>query len=88
MAAVDRIEITIKGKGGHGGIPQRNVDPVVCAAAVIQGVQTIVSRNVSPIECDAGYGDNAGNRENILQRSGGLYRETAGEAGGIHCLGL
>ena len=50
MAAVDRIIFTIKGKGGHGGIPQRNVDPIVAAAAVIQAAQTIVSRNVSPLE--------------------------------------
>lgn len=50
MASVDRITFTIKGKGGHGGIPQRNVDPVVAAAAVIQASQTIVSRNVSPID--------------------------------------
>ena len=50
MAAVDRIIFTIKGKGGHGGIPQRNVDPIVAAAAVIQAAQTIVSRNVSPLD--------------------------------------
>ncbi len=50
MASVDRITFTIKGKGGHGGIPQRNVDPIVAAAAIIQAAQTIVSRNVSPID--------------------------------------
>ncbi len=50
MAAVDRIIFTIKGKGGHGGIPQRNVDPIVAAAAIIQAAQTVVSRNVSPID--------------------------------------
>jgi len=50
MAAVDRIIITIRGKGGHGGIPQRNVDPIVASAAIIQSVQTIVSRNISPID--------------------------------------
>jgi amidohydrolase len=50
MASVDRIEFYIKGKGGHGGVPQRSVDPVVCAAAIIQSAQTIVSRNVSPID--------------------------------------
>ena len=37
MAAVDRIEIRIKGKGGHGGSLQRNADPVVCAAARYRG---------------------------------------------------
>lgn len=50
MASVDRIIFTIKGKGGHGGIPQRNVDPIVAAAAIIQAAQTIVSRNISPID--------------------------------------
>lgn len=50
MASVDRIVLRIKGKGGHGGIPQRNVDPVVASAAVIQAIQTIVSRNVSPVD--------------------------------------
>ena len=50
MAGVTRIDIKITGQGGHGGIPQRNIDPVVCAAAVIQGAQTIVSRNVSPLD--------------------------------------
>ena len=50
MAGVTRIDIKITGQGGHGGIPQGNIDPVVCAAAVIQGVQTIVSRNVSPVD--------------------------------------
>ena len=50
MAGVTRIDIRIKGRGGHGGIPQGNIDPVVCAAAVIQGAQTIVSRNVSPVD--------------------------------------
>lgn len=50
MAAVDWLTFTIRGKGGHGGIPQHTVDPVVAAAAVIQAVQTIVSRNVSPLD--------------------------------------
>lgn len=67
MAAVDRIEIRIKGKGGHGGIPQRNADPVVCAAALIQGIQTIVSRNISAIDscvisvCSVKAGEGANN---------------------------
>lgn len=50
MASVDRINITVKGRGGHGGVPQGNQDPIVAAAAVIQSLQTIVSRNVSPID--------------------------------------
>ena len=50
MAGLNTIDIVIKGKGGHGGIPQRNTDPVVATAAIIQSLQTIVSRNVAPTD--------------------------------------
>ncbi len=50
MAGLNTIDIVIKGKGGHGGIPQKNTDPVVAAAAIIQSLQTIVSRNVAPTD--------------------------------------
>ncbi len=48
MAGLHNIGIEITGQGGHGGIPHRNTDPVVAAAALIQSLQTVVSRNVSP----------------------------------------
>ena len=50
MAAVDEIEIVIRGKGGHGAMPNMCVDPVVVSAHVITALQTIVSRNVSPLD--------------------------------------
>ena len=50
MAGLNTIDIVIKGKGGHGGIPQKNTDPVVATAAIIQSLQTIVSRNVAPTD--------------------------------------
>jgi amidohydrolase len=50
MAAADRISITINGKGGHGAHAYQAVDPVVIAAQIITALQTVVSRNVSPIE--------------------------------------
>ena len=50
MAAADRITISIEGKGGHGAHPHRTIDPVVVAAHIITAAQTIVSRNVSPID--------------------------------------
>jgi len=50
MAAADRVEITIDGQGGHGAHPHRTVDPVVVAGHMITAVQSIVSRNVSPID--------------------------------------
>src|SRR5215207_4241556 len=49
MAAADRIEITIDGRGGHGAHPHAAIDPVLVAGHIITAVQSIVSRNVSPI---------------------------------------
>ena len=50
MAAADRVEITVCGKGGHAAHPHRAVDPVVVAAHIITAAQTIVARNVGPLE--------------------------------------
>jgi len=50
MAAADRIEITISGKGGHAAHPHRAVDPVVVAAHIVTAAQTIISRNVAPLD--------------------------------------
>ncbi len=44
-AAVDDFEINIKGTGGHGAYPQETADPVVAVVALVQAIQTIVSRN-------------------------------------------
>lgn len=48
MAAVSDFQITVTGKGGHGGIPQDTIDPIVCAAQLVTALQTLVSRNVAP----------------------------------------
>ncbi|MDB5897835.1 MAG: amidohydrolase, partial [Ramlibacter sp.] len=50
MAAADRITIEITGKGGHGAHPYLSVDPVLVAAHIITAVQSIVSRNVRPVD--------------------------------------
>ena len=50
MAASDRITIEITGRGGHGAHAYMTVDPVVVAAHIITGVQTIVTRNVRAID--------------------------------------
>ncbi len=50
MAAVDTIRIKVKGKGGHGAIPNATRDPIIAAAAMLMNLQTIVSRNVSPLD--------------------------------------
>mgnify|MGYP001447579929 CR=1 FL=1 len=48
MAGADVFEIIIKGKGGHGGLPNLAIDPIVAAAQIVTTSQTIVSRNISP----------------------------------------
>ncbi len=50
MASADRITITITGKGGHGAHAYLAVDPVLVAAHIITAAQTIVSRNVKPVD--------------------------------------
>lgn len=50
MAATDTISITVEGKGGHAAIPDAAQDPVVAAAAIVMALQTVVSRNVSPLD--------------------------------------
>jgi hippurate hydrolase len=50
MAAFDIFEITIKGRGGHAAMPHLVIDPVVAAAQVVNGLQTIASRNTHPLE--------------------------------------
>ncbi len=50
MAAVGWFEITVTGTGSHGAEPHRGVDAIVVAAQIINALQTIVSRNVEPIQ--------------------------------------
>jgi amidohydrolase len=50
MAATDEVQVTIRGRGGHGAMPHLVIDPVVAAAQVIGALQTIASRNVEPVD--------------------------------------
>jgi amidohydrolase len=50
MANVDSVDIKIKGRGGHGAYPHTTIDPIVIAAKLVLDLQTIVSREVKPIE--------------------------------------
>lgn len=50
MAAADRFEITIQGKGGHGAQPHRTKDAIVTASQLVINLQQIVSRKVNPID--------------------------------------
>lgn len=49
MSAVDDFTIEIKGCGGHGGMPHDAIDTVIVGSALVQAIQTIVSRNVNPV---------------------------------------
>ncbi len=49
-ANVDSVDITVKGRGGHGAAPDTTVDPIVLAAKLVLDLQTIVSREIKPIE--------------------------------------
>ena len=50
LANVDSVDIKIKGKGGHGAYPHTTIDPVVLAARTVLALQTIPSREISPLE--------------------------------------
>lgn len=50
MASMDALSIRIKGRGGHGAIPEQNIDPVVIASHIVIALQHLVSRMASPRE--------------------------------------
>ncbi|WP_346854235.1 amidohydrolase [uncultured Draconibacterium sp.] len=50
FAGVKTTEITVFGKGGHGAYPQKCIDPIVIASRIVLDLQTIVSREISPLE--------------------------------------
>ena len=50
MASANEFKITIRGKGGHAAMPHNSVDPVPVACQLVQAFQTIISRNIKPID--------------------------------------
>lgn len=50
LANVDMVDITVRGKGGHGAAPHTTVDPIVLAARIILDLQTLVSREINPAD--------------------------------------
>lgn len=50
FAGVKTVEITVYGKGGHGAYPQKCIDPIVISSRIVNDLQTIVSRELSPTE--------------------------------------
>ncbi len=50
MAGAGEFDLTIRGRGGHGAIPHETVDPVLAAAQCVVALQSVVARNVSPLD--------------------------------------
>jgi amidohydrolase len=50
MAAADRFKVTINGRGGHAAMPHQCRDPLIAAAQIVLALQTIVARNVDPVQ--------------------------------------
>ena len=50
MAAADAFEMTVRGRGGHGAFPHQTVDAIAMAAQIVTALQTLVSREVDPVE--------------------------------------
>jgi amidohydrolase len=50
MAAVASFGITVRGKGAHGAYPHNGTDPIVVAAAIVTALQSVVARNVDPLD--------------------------------------
>ena len=50
MASADTVTIRLNGRGGHGAMPQDTVDSVVAAASLIMVLQTVVARNMPPLD--------------------------------------
>lgn len=50
MSSADSIDVTLRGKGGHGAMPQNAIDPIVLGAKFILDLQTLVTREFNPVE--------------------------------------
>ncbi len=50
LASADRLTINVKGKGGHAAMPHKTIDPVVAGSHIVTALQSIVARNVDPVE--------------------------------------
>jgi amidohydrolase len=68
MAAVEQFDIKIQGRGGHGAMPHQTVDAVVVGAQVVSALQSIVARNVDPLDAAVVTVGNfvAGNARNVI----------------------
>lgn len=78
MASADLFTINVRGKGGHGSAPHQGVDAVVASSAIVMNLQSIVSRELSPLEpAVVSIGSlNVGSRFNVIASEGILNGTT------------
>lgn len=78
MASADLFTITVRGKGGHGSAPHQGVDAVVASSAIVMNLQSIVSRELSPLDpAVVSVGTlNVGSRFNVIASEGTLCGTT------------
>lgn len=50
MACIDRFKIKVIGSGGHGAMPDTTIDPIAISASIIENIQTLISREISPVK--------------------------------------
>jgi amidohydrolase len=50
FASADMVDLDVYGRGGHGGVPHATVDPIVIAAKIVLGIQTLISRENNPFD--------------------------------------
>ncbi|GGF14879.1 amidohydrolase [Subtercola lobariae] len=74
FASADSLDITVRGRGGHGSRPETTIDPIVVAAAIVGRLQTIISREVAPQEVAVVTVGrlNSGTKNNIIPESAEL----------------
>lgn len=74
FASADSIDITVRGRGGHGSRPETTIDPIVIAAAIVGRLQTIVSREIAPQDTSVVTVGrlNAGTKNNVIPESAEL----------------
>jgi hippurate hydrolase len=74
MASSDYATVTLTGQGGHGAMPHRAIDPVVAAASIVMALQSIVSRNIDPLQTAVVTVGalHAGNANNVIPQSATL----------------
>ncbi|TGM33195.1 amidohydrolase [Leptospira levettii] len=75
MASVDEFKITVEGTSGHGAMPQHTVDPILVGSHLVTTLQTLVSRNVDPLEpCVVTVGSfHSGNAFNVIPETAVLH---------------